>query len=167
MELRKDYVLDRWVIIATDRKKRPQQFRHERTAKEEGVCFFCPGNEHLTPPEIGRIPLGESWKLRWFPNKFPAVKPEGSPRIKTDNDFFTFSAAYGYHEVIAETSMHDKQLWDMSVEDLAELLVVYNSRISELSKQDNIKYVALVFIFYLNNYLLFYFFILIIISFWH
>ena len=73
MELRKDYILDRWVIIATDRKKRPKQFEKDHNQNDDSICYFCPGSEHLTPPEIGRFPQTESWKLRWFPNKFPVV----------------------------------------------------------------------------------------------
>ena len=142
MELRKDYILDRWVIIATDRKKRPKQFKKEDT-HEESTCFFCPGNEHLTPPEIGRVPLNDSWKIRWFPNKFPAVEPKGNPEIQTHDTFFTFSEAYGHHEVIAETPDHSQQLWNLSVDDLYGLFKIYQHRIHELQKQPNIKYVVL------------------------
>jgi UDPglucose--hexose-1-phosphate uridylyltransferase len=143
MELRKDYVLDRWVVIATERKKRPQQFKHKPSHDKEGVCFFCPGNEHMTPPEIGRVPLGDSWKYRWFPNKFPAVSAEGDPAIRTHNDFFTFASAYGHHEVIVETPDHKKQLWDLSKEEMSEVFRIYNTRIIELSKQPNIKYITI------------------------
>jgi UDPglucose--hexose-1-phosphate uridylyltransferase len=52
-ELRRDPVTGRWVIISTDRQKRPNDFRFERAAilgREH--CPFCPGRESLTPPEI-------------------------------------------------------------------------------------------------------------------
>lgn len=142
MELRKDYILDRWAVIAAHRKKRPQQFKKDND-KKEGVCFFCPGNEHLTPQEIGRIAAGNSWKFRWFPNKFPAVKEEGNPIIQTHNDFFTFASAYGHHEVIAETPNHEQQLWDLSEEEITELFQIYNHRILDLSLKPNIKYVII------------------------
>lgn len=141
MELRKDYILDKWVIISTERKNRPREFKSD-TAKNETVCFFCPGNEHLTPWEIGRVQEGNSWKFRWFLNKFPAVNPEGYPLIQTHNDFFTFAAAYGFHEVVVETPCHDKQLWDFSSEDLERLFKVYNFRINELSRLSDISYVV-------------------------
>jgi UDPglucose--hexose-1-phosphate uridylyltransferase len=141
MELRKDYVLDRWVIISTERKNRPHEFKVE-TVKTEGVCYFCQGNEHLTPPEIGRVSGNNSWKFRWFANKFPAVKPEGYPVIQTHNEFFTFAAAYGNHEVIVDTSDHGLQLWDLSADDMGELFKVYNSRIAELSAKPNTEYVV-------------------------
>ncbi|MBR9699722.1 galactose-1-phosphate uridylyltransferase [Candidatus Woesearchaeota archaeon] len=141
MELRKDYFLDRWVIIATERGKRPKQF-HSSTEHGMGACFFCPGNEHTTPPEIGRVPEGNSWKLRWFPNKFPAVTGEGNPKIETHDKYFSFGPSFGYHEVIAETPDHTKQLWDLPKGDILTLLKIYKHRIEELQKQPNINYVV-------------------------
>jgi UDPglucose--hexose-1-phosphate uridylyltransferase len=67
---------------------------------------------------------------------------EGYPVIQTHNDFFTFASGYGYHEVIAETPFHDKQLWDLPLTTIRELFKIYNSRITELSSRQNIKYVA-------------------------
>jgi UDPglucose--hexose-1-phosphate uridylyltransferase len=143
MELRKDYILERYVIVSNERSKRPFEFRKEKaktvSSKE---CFFCPGNENLTPPEIGRISSGKNWKFRWFDNKFAAVKPSGNPIIRTDNKYFTFSDAYGFHEVIVETNDHNKQLEDLSKEDIKEILKIYALRIEELSKKENIRYVS-------------------------
>ena len=62
-ELRKDYILDRWVIISTGRGKRPKQFKKVETT-EVKVDFFAPGNEKLTPPEIGRIGTKSKWKMK-------------------------------------------------------------------------------------------------------
>lgn len=141
MELRKDYILERWVVLATDREKRKREFKKKEVQNEDKTCFFCPGNEGSTPPEIGRIEENGKWIIRWFPNKFPAVKKEGDPSIKTDNNFFTFSNAYGSHEVIAECPEHDKQLWDLDVEHIKKILYVYRDRINSLTKEDNVKYV--------------------------
>ena len=140
MELRKDYILDRWVFLASERKIRPREFKTDAKEQKAQICYFCPGNEHLTPPESGRIGK-EKWKIRWFPNKFPAMALEGNPIVKTDNKYFTFSDSYGKHEVIAETRDHDKQLWDLPEEDIREILEVYNNRIQELSRIPNVKYV--------------------------
>ncbi len=145
-ELRKDYVLDRYVILATDRGKRPHQFKLDKPSKKVDVCYFCPGNENLTPPELGRKLLDASgiknWSIRYFPNKFPAVQQKGTPYIRTDNEFFTFAAARGFHEVIVETPEHEKELADLPIEHIAEILKVYAARIKELSSFENIKYVV-------------------------
>ncbi len=51
-ELRKDPIISRWVIISTERGKRPHDFVVEPEVTKGGFCPFCPGNEHTTPPEI-------------------------------------------------------------------------------------------------------------------
>ncbi len=144
MELRKDYILNRYVLISSARGKRPHQFA-EKVAETVTAqnCFFCPGNEKLTPPEIMRIPDGKGgWKIRVFPNKFAAAELGGNYNIRTDNKYYTFSDGYGKHEVIAETSDHSKQLSDLSEEEIKEVLKVYASRIIEISKIEGVKYVC-------------------------
>ncbi|MCK4823640.1 galactose-1-phosphate uridylyltransferase, partial [bacterium] len=138
MELRKDYILDRWVIISEGRGKRPREFKKEEFKKVEKTCFFCPGNESMTPDEIGRIG-GKKWRVRWFPNKFAAAKREGQSQIKTDNTFFTFANSFGDHEVIVESPDHSKQLDTLSVKQIELVLKVYSNRIRELGKRN--KYV--------------------------
>lgn len=151
MELRKDYILNRYVLIANERSKRPNDFvnqandskkSHKTSQNKESICFFCPGNEHTTPPEIGRIEEDGKWKIRWFPNKFSAVKPEGNPIIKTDNTYFTFSTPFGYQEVIAETNDHTKQLWDLEIDHIKSILNIYAERINELKNKEHISYVS-------------------------
>ena len=139
-ELRKDYILDRWVIISPKRSARPHELSRS-AAVEEGKCLFCPGNESSTPSEIGRVPGNGGWQLRWFENKFPAVKAEGSHKIKTEGRFYTSGNAFGYHEVIVETPRHDKQLAELPVEDIEKVLNVYARRIVELESKPNIAYV--------------------------
>ncbi len=146
MEIRKDYVLDRYVILSTERAKRPSDFLEKENKEIElkeydEKCPFCFGNEHLTTKEIGRIEKDGKWIMRWVENKFPAVKESKSYKIRTDNEYFTFSYAHGYHEVIIETNKHNVQLWDFSQQEIALLLKVYNNRIKELSSKPGIKYV--------------------------
>ncbi|MBI2144340.1 DUF4921 family protein [Candidatus Woesearchaeota archaeon] len=143
IELRKDYILDRWVILAPSRKKRPRDFVRQAADVSANACAFCKGNEKLTPKELGRIsnPDG-SWSMRWFPNLFPAVQEEGQKEARTDNTFYTFAAAYGSHEIVVETPRHDRQLWDFSAAELEQLLKVYNERISGLGGKDGIRYVV-------------------------
>lgn len=123
-----DYFLRHYSYIAPQRSNRPHQFfEGDKTAPHPDTCFFCPGHEHETPSEIGRIEDGKgAWKMRWFPNKFPAVSPQ-------------MSDAYGYHQVIVETPAKDKQLWDLSHDELRLLGGIYQERLRELSKDENIQ----------------------------
>ena len=139
--LRKDYILERWVYYATERKKRPREFKEDHTINTK-TCFFCPGNEHLTPKEIGRVEEKNTWKIRWFPNKFPVVELKGNSKINTKNKFLKEGKTYGMHEIIAETRDHKKQLSDLSIEHIKEIFDVYKLRIKVLSKLKGIKYVT-------------------------
>jgi UDPglucose--hexose-1-phosphate uridylyltransferase len=139
-ELRKDYILDRWVIIATGRGKRPIEFKQQAQPTLAPDDAFAPGHEDQTPPEIGRVSTREGWKMRWFENKFAAVQPQGVAEPRTDNDFFTFAANFGFHEVIVETP-DARQLWDLDVDDIEGLFGVYRHVIAELKAKPGIKYV--------------------------
>ncbi len=138
MELRKDYILDRWVYYSPGRRARPKEFQQVKN-EEQKACFFCPGNEALTPPEIGRVG-GKSWKMRWFENKFPAVSEEGNPKKKSEG-IYSHANSYGKHEVIVETPSHSLQLWDLEEDEIITLLNVYKERIRELEKRKNLSYV--------------------------
>ena len=143
-ELRKDYILDRYVIIATERGKRPHQFIKDPIKTDtKSVDFFAQGNEHLTPDEIYRWPeKSKNWKIRVFPNKFAAVHPENKSQLITDNNFFTYSDAFGYHEVIVETPKIEESLIDLSEEELSDVFKVIKKRITINSNCDGIRYVS-------------------------
>src|SRR5262245_50528228 len=112
-ELRKDPVSGRWVIISTDRQKRPNDFRVEvasvLTAEQ---CPFCPGREALTPPEImsyrqnGSAPNSPGWDVRVVANKFPALQIEGN-LDRVGEGMFDRMNGVGAHEVIIETPHHE------------------------------------------------------------
>src|SRR3989344_8888849 len=82
-ELRRDPVIGRWVIISTERGKRPNEFMTETEPETGKFCPFCAGNEDKTPPEVlaygpaGREKNKQGWTLRAVPNKFPALQIEG------------------------------------------------------------------------------------------
>jgi UDPglucose--hexose-1-phosphate uridylyltransferase len=142
--IRKDYILDRWVFYATERKKRKFEFKKEKVkdSSNSKTCFFCPGNEHLTPPEIGRLEHKNSWKIRWFPNKFPVTELTGISKITAKN-LLTEGKNFGKHEIIVETSDHLKQLSDLTVKEIKSLLNIYALRMQALSKIKGIKYITI------------------------
>jgi len=143
-ELRKDYIFDRWVIVNTERAKRPKDFisQHPKI-KESGSCPFCPGNEKMTPPEISRVEENGNWILRNFENKFPAVTIDASPKVKTKGVYFTSGNAYGKHEVIVETPSHSKKFHELSPEHIAKYLALMFRRRDALYKVPGIKFVAM------------------------
>lgn len=135
-EIRKDYFLDRWTIIAANRAKRPDKFKRKPDKQKKGICFFCPGNEGMTPPEICRVEGKNGWIIRVFPNKFPATtKGKG----KKGKDLIP---AYGEHEIIVETPKHKGNMHDLDEDHLFKVFEVYEERIKVLQKDKKIKYVS-------------------------
>lgn len=139
-ELRKDYILDEWVIINEKRGLRPRQFKPSHITEDISGCFFCPGNEELTPKEIGRVEENGKWKLRWFDNKFPIVTFTGEPKLKKKG-LFQSMHGYGYHEVIVDNPDHHKQLWDLTEKDFHELMRIYALRTDQLNREKHVEYV--------------------------
>ena len=145
-ELRKDPVVGRWVIICTERGKRPNDFviRHSPAAPEN--CPFCSGNETQTPPEVlavrnnGSAPNGPGWRLRVVPNKFPALQIEGDLDRRGEGLFDKMNGI-GAHEVIIESSDHAAELSTLSVEDVAAVLGAYRARIVDLKGDPRFKYI--------------------------
>src|SRR5262249_4492485 len=89
-ELRKDPIVGRWVIIATDRAKRPIGPKAEVPAAAGGYCPFCEGSETNTPLEIiayrdrATKSNEKGWRVRVVPNKFPALQVEGELNKRGD-----------------------------------------------------------------------------------
>ncbi len=147
-ELRKDPILGRWVIIATERGKRPHDFVIEEDVVKGGFCPFCPGNEHTTPPEIfairepGTGPNTPGWQLRVVNNKFPALVPQGEPD-RAGEGMFDKMNGIGTHEVIIENPDHQITLASISVDGFVEVLTAYRQRIKTLAQDPRFRYVLI------------------------
>jgi UDPglucose--hexose-1-phosphate uridylyltransferase len=146
-ELRKDPVTGRWVIISTERRKRPNDFRFERPAiVGRGQCPFCPGHEELTPPEVfayrqnGGRPNSRGWDVRVVPNKFPALQVEGGLDREGDGMFDRMNGI-GAHEVIIETPDHDKTFGSMSELEIERVLSAFRARVLDLKQDHRLRYI--------------------------
>lgn len=160
-ELRKDYLLNRWVVIATERSRRPTDFAKQKAeTAQTTVCPMCVGNEHLTPPavmlylkennglNITQDPLvGErprNWLVRVIPNLYPAFSPPKKPEdmaqiLKNE----CFGDAIGGHEVIVESPNHDEGPADAEIPQLELVVNAYIDRLKELSIKPYVKYVSI------------------------
>jgi len=145
-ELRKDPIVGRWVIIATERALRPSDFAAQATPPRAGSCPFCPGGEEQTPLEIlaGRTPSspadGPGWTYRVVPNKFPALRIEGDLDSSGEGLFDRMNGV-GAHEVIIESPDHAASLATMSVDEVADVLGAYRERVLDLRKDPRFAYV--------------------------
>jgi UDPglucose--hexose-1-phosphate uridylyltransferase len=147
-ELRRDPITGRWVIISTDRSRRPSDFSRESVViKGAQFCPFCPGNEVKTPPEIMAYRPGENckrdvagWNVRVIPNKFPALRIEGNLDRQADGMFDKMNGI-GAHEVVIETPNHMETLATMPVKRVEDVLWAFRDRILDLKQDRRFKYI--------------------------
>jgi UDPglucose--hexose-1-phosphate uridylyltransferase len=145
-ELRKNPVTGRWVIISTDRQKRPDDFRLERpTIVGRQQCPFCPGHEAMTPGEVlayrpHGAPNTAGWDLRVVPNKFPALQVEGT-LDRAGEGMFDRMNGIGAHEVIIETPDHDRTLATMTETEIERVLWAYRERILDLKRDGRLRHI--------------------------
>ena len=149
-ELRKDPIIGRWVIVSTERAKRPDDFasQKEETEKEKEDCPFCSGFETKTPPEIYAIrpstgnPNTPGWKVRDVPSIFPVMQIEGNLERRGKGMYDQINGI-GAHEIIIETPQHIANIADLDVEQIADVFRVYVNRIKDLEGDKRIKYVLI------------------------
>lgn len=151
-ELRKDIVSGRWAIIATERAKRPDDFRPAPgaapAAEAAGFCPFCEGNEAKTPPEVfalraaGTPPDSPGWTVRVVPNKFPALT-RGTPPPMPAESVFPSMEGTGVHEVVIENPVHGLELADLPVAHVRDVLGVFQARIRTIESELHYQYVQL------------------------
>ena len=147
-ELRRDPVVGRWVIISTERSRRPSDFP-SRPVRPQGTrpCAFCPGQESRTPEEIlavretGSLPNGPGWQIRVVPNKFPALRIEGEIEPAGEGIYDRMNGI-GAHEVIIETPDHMAAMGALPEAHLAAVLEVWRQRMIDLQKDSRFEYVS-------------------------
>jgi UDPglucose--hexose-1-phosphate uridylyltransferase len=139
---------EEWVIIAAERAARPRDApkkrRRRRTQPDfDANCPFCPGNEHQTPSATLELPGAEpgAWRLRVVPNKYPALSPSEELRAPKRTGMFRYVPAWGRHEVLVETPLHNRVLADRDETEIGGLLSVYQERYQALRALDGVKYV--------------------------
>lgn len=147
--IRQDPSTKEWVIISTERAKRPHDFAKAgpslASKAREAHCPFCPGNEGATPKELYRIPdaKGDGWTVRVVPNKFAALSPGGELRRKEDSALFREMSGVGAHEVVVETPVHNRSIPLMKDAEVEDVLLTYVERYRVLREDPSIRYIII------------------------
>jgi len=147
-ELRQNRFTKEWVIMATERAKRPEEMRVTRPpqpplAHYVATCPFCPGNEHLAPPEILRFSRPDgSWNVRVVPNKFAALTREGQPEWKIERWRRTIRGV-GIHDVIVETPDHALTTALLQPEQVQTILECYLQRFRVISDDQRVAHITI------------------------
>jgi len=151
-EYRKDIMLDEWVIIATERAKRPENFKEQIVKVESkalSVCPFDSGNESMTPPESLRVDsqgneVGKDgqWQIRVVPNKFPALVPNAQPSSRQYGPYMVMDG-FGLHEVVVQSPRHITNISELSAQQVELLISVYIRRLRAIKNDSRIESVVI------------------------
>lgn len=157
-EIRKDYLLNRWVVIAIERSRRPTDFKKpKKISNKQKSCPLCVGNENLTPPAVllylksnnGILkqkddiqPRKTNWLIRVVPNLFPAFSFSKNKHLRNPQKD-KIKVAFGHHEVLVESPIHDDNLAVMKNQQLINLINAYIDRLESLSHKPYVKHVQI------------------------
>lgn len=159
-ELRFDPVAKSWVVIATGRARRPENFRQEDQKEERArwteakkVCPFEDMSDQERPTyalykgkevELSLSAEGHNrveWTTISIPNKFPAFAPGTSLRKRSVGPYSVIDGV-GFHEVII-TKEHNKDIPQFSLKRTKELMDVYHARFSALKDKKYVNYISI------------------------
>jgi UDPglucose--hexose-1-phosphate uridylyltransferase len=150
-DLRKDYVLDKFVVMPE-----VSQAASEDKSGKEGNCPYCPGNELMTEPAILALVVKEGmlqrlsdseesiiedWSVRVFQSEQPVVVTDSA--ISYGDKPLYSEPAYGYHQIVVASPDHNQSLSEISVEQWGNVLVVVQDRVRWLYTQKSVTYVSI------------------------
>ena len=135
-ELRQDLTSGEWVIISPNRNKRPTDFFKKKIAKRiippEKDCPFEDPENHGNLPSVLSFSDKTGWRLKVFPNKFPALKTGHLPHFSNSGPYLTLPAI-GHHELII-TKDHLKNFPGLSLEEAATVFYAAQNRFQFFKK---------------------------------
>lgn len=142
-ELRYNPITRDWVIIATQRAKRPDEFTQKNNKISLIPCYrpdcpFCLGNENHTEVETFCLSDRNGWKVRSVLNKFAALSLVGERDRKIEGTYRSMKGV-GVHEVIIEHPLHNLTTALLEIEDVANIIRAYRQRYSEIRKDSRIE----------------------------
>lgn len=124
-EIRKDNLTKKTVIIAPKRSERPNDIKKTKK-KNNAKCPLCPNN--ISAEIKDQINRGKNWQVLCLDNPFPAVSTESKK-------------AYGIQEVIVETPIHNKDLGELTIDEIIQVLKMHARRTAELSQNKKINFI--------------------------
>lgn len=148
-EFRQNVATKEWVIIATERARRPEDFvgksRVLTHTKPQHVanCPFCPGNEKLTPePFLVTSGADGKWKIRVIPNKFAALSSTATDE-RRNTQLAKRMDGFGFHDVIVESPLHNSTLALAEPVDVGAVLQSFNGRAAQVVKDTRIQQIIM------------------------
>ncbi|MDH5561378.1 MAG: galactose-1-phosphate uridylyltransferase [Deltaproteobacteria bacterium] len=150
-EFRQDIATGEWIIIATERGKRPEDFVDHTTPKNllpehDEDCPFCPGGEAASISSSYQVERPDGWSLRVLPNKYAVLDRNSTPQRRSSG-IHLFANGYGTADVIIESPKHNSSPVSMEPGEFEEVIKAYRVRYNQILED---KYINIINIF--RNY---------------
>jgi UDPglucose--hexose-1-phosphate uridylyltransferase len=146
-EIRRDIIIGRSIIIASNRAKRPKNFKNKDEIKGSNDCPFCNGfREDILLEVIDQNPSSiegkNSWRVRVVDNKFPTLKSTGK-LTEYNHGFFQKMNGIGQAEVLIESMKHNSSLGSNSLDHTIGIITALKLRYEQLAKDNRLKYIQI------------------------
>lgn len=147
--LRQDFISGDWVVVATGRAARPDEFKKKPRKKspQAFLCRFCQITKYEKPilayrdGKVMEKPPYSGWTTVVVANRYPAFLPELNLGKRKAGPYRVMNGK-GFHELVI-TADHDQDIGQMEIERVKELIDVYQNRCLALSCQPDVSYVAI------------------------
>ena len=134
---------EEWVIVAAHRQDRPwigSMVNKSAAALPPYVpdCYFCPGNARVS----GAVnPQYEQTYV--FDNDHPCVSLDAPVSLDTPTGLYRNRSAQGIARVVCYSPKHNLTLAELSIDEIEQLLCVWQEQYEELGRLPDIKHVMI------------------------
>jgi UDPglucose--hexose-1-phosphate uridylyltransferase len=132
---------EEWVIVAAHRQSRPWIGAEIRPATHtlpayDPACYLCPGNAR-----VGGARNEAYTRTFVFDNDHPCVGDAAPNPGVAPHPFFRNSAASGLSRVVCFSPRHDLTVAEMTVDEIAAVVRVWQQQTHDLSRHPGVRYV--------------------------
>lgn len=144
-ELRQDIVSGDWVVIATGRAKRPDQFLQAKRKPFRQPKHGCPF-ESLSPNAVlsysrNGMKKASEWRVEVIKNIYPAFG-EGMCGSFYSRGPYSWTEGTGFHELVV-TRNHDRSPGKMSDEEVELMIRAYQERFIAIKEDRCVAYISI------------------------
>ena len=132
-QLRKDPIVGRWTIIATERARRPAAFVDpQSTTTDPKECSYCQDSTSNGLSELHGVKVINS--------KSP-ILDDSKPFERHGHGIYDIAHSYGSHEIVVETPSHIANMADLTAAQIKAVFQTYALRIQTHRKNPFIEYI--------------------------
>ncbi|QQS61589.1 MAG: DUF4921 family protein [Candidatus Moraniibacteriota bacterium] len=146
-QLRQDIVTRDWVVIATGRSKRPEDFIVRKDFVLDESLGSCPFENPEASGQKDDVLIYKKddgdWTLRVFPNLYPAIQNIEKEIVSFEEGPYFGMSGVGNHELVVPRK-HDDHFAKMGVNTIVEMIDAYQDRYLNIMNQKDVRYISII-----------------------